>query len=193
MCGDLKEGIELAVRPPRDPDGDGARPPFLDELLAVEITPEELAAFTAAEEALHARVSASSMMQLAKAITTLSFRWLAACEQQLAQSGDSVLREAFNVAAWDAAFIAAKLDRALSGRERRDEDSDDHPIQNDWNGSAKVALISIGRSEAAWRILGQAIADDVARSVADALQALRSEVEAAFPHARAFVRPGFDE
>jgi hypothetical protein len=42
------------------------------------------------------------------------------------------------------ALIAAKLHRALSGRDTAEPDrcAGNDPIQNDWNGSAKVALIS---------------------------------------------------
>ena len=44
--------------------------------------------------------------------------------------------------------------KTLQGRGQPERTEDDqHPVQNDWNGSAKVALISIKRSEAAWRII----------------------------------------
>ena len=60
------------------------------------------------------------------------------------------MQESLEIAAHDTLFISAKLRRAISGRdphERSDDES--RPIQNDWNGSAKVALISIERSEVA--------------------------------------------
>ena len=62
---------------------------------------------------------------------------------------------------WDATFVLPKLGRALDGRDRHEqgEDFDDDPVQNDWNGSAKVALISLERSEVAWRVIAQSTGD----------------------------------
>ena len=70
---------------------------------------------------------------------------------------------------------------------------EDDPIQNDWNGSAKVALISIDRSILAWNTIALVAADQDAAMVADRLRALQLSVQEAFPCARRFVRPGFDE
>jgi hypothetical protein len=105
------------------------------------------------------------------------------------------VKEAFEIAAWDAHFIAAKLARALQGRlefAAGDAFIDD-PIQNDWNGSAKVALISIERSAHAWRTLADATGEDTPSALAGQLVDLRRLVEAEFPAVRQFVRPGFDE
>lgn len=65
------------------------------------------------------------------------------------------MREALEVAPWDAAFISAKLNRALLGRDhyQSGDNDDDHPVQNDWNGSATLALVFIVRSEPAWRLI----------------------------------------
>lgn len=95
----------------------------------------------------------------------------------------------------DAFFIDVKLHRALDGCDRYDHDGEDdsHPVQNDWNGSAKVALISLERSVPAWRVIAQATGDEAPWLLADQLRDLQREVESAFPHARSFIRPGFDE
>jgi hypothetical protein len=89
----------------------------------------------------------------------------------------------------------AKLNRALDGRDRhRHGDEDEwHQIQNDWNGSAKVALISLERSEASWRVIANATGTETPAILADRLHDLRNQVEEEFPHAGLFVRPGFDE
>ena len=102
--------------------------------------------------------------------------------------------EALNVAAWDCFFIPVKLHRALHGRDsyQRGNAPDDDPVQNDWNGTAKVALISIVRSIQAWDVLTGVSNDPDARQVADALRQLQREVEQSFPDAWQFVRPGFD-
>ena len=84
--------------------------------------------------------------------------------------------------------------RALTGR---DEDPKGKfwrsRVQNDWNGSAKVALISIDRSERAWRDVAAALRDDAATVLADGLAHLRAGMNRDFPRAMEFRRPGFDE
>ncbi|OLB60928.1 MAG: hypothetical protein AUI11_11855 [Acidobacteria bacterium 13_2_20CM_2_66_4] len=73
------------------------------------------------------------------------------------------------------------------------EEDDDDPVQNDWNGSAKIALISLDRSEAAWRVIAQATSHEEAGSLADAARDLRRLTLEKFPRAMSFIRPGFDE
>jgi hypothetical protein len=67
-------------------------------------------------------------------------------------------------------------------------------VQNDCNGSAKVALIGIERSEGAWLKLHRSLADDAGSilSILVHLERLRRKAEEAFPKARSFRRPGFD-
>jgi hypothetical protein len=56
-----------------------------------------------------------------------------------------------------------------------------------------VALISVERSESAWQTIAGASSDPVATILADQLAEMRGLIIEAFPHARSFVRPGFDE
>ena len=70
----------------------------------------------------------------------------------------------------------------------------DH-VQEDGNGSAKIALIAIDRSMAAWHAMEMCLpgkSDSIAPIVAD-LERLRWLLEEEFPDARGFMRPGFDE
>ena len=60
-------------------------------------------------------------------------------------------------------------------------------------GSAKVALISLERSEAAWRLIGEKTGDTGACAIADAIRDLRRLTQDEFPNAMSFIRPGFDE
>ena len=69
----------------------------------------------------------------------------------------------------------------------------EHRVQNDWNGSAKVALISIRRSIDAWEGLADQLADDEAGVIATELRELEREVLKAFPDVWKFRRPGFDD
>jgi hypothetical protein len=66
-------------------------------------------------------------------------------------------------------------------------------VQNDWNGSAKIALIAIERSAEAWSVLASATGQHTPAVLAAQLTDLRAEVERAFPDAWRFRRPGFDE
>ena len=62
-----------------------------------------------------------------------------------------------------------------------------------WNGSAKVALISVERCAIAWQTIDNAVPDPVAKILVEQLVYLGRLLLDAFPLARAFVRPGFDE
>ena len=94
---------------------------------------------------------------------------------------------------WFHVLIATKVHRALHGL------ADDRPEDRDWppdyDGSAKVALLGIDRSHAAWLELverGAAREAEVAPFIAD-LAWLGEALERVFPSARAFVRPALDE
>jgi hypothetical protein len=97
------------------------------------------------------------------------------------------------VVAWFHSLVPAKIHRALRGL------AEDDPAERDWppdyDGSAKVALLGIDRSHAAWLDLvdrGDASGAEAAGFIAD-LVALGDALERIFPNARAFVRPAFDE
>jgi hypothetical protein len=108
---------------------------------------------------------------------------------ELARIIDSV-----DIVRWDSYLIFVKLHRAIDGRgEDPEEGVWDDPIQNDYNGSAKLALILIDRSEGAWRAIDRWFPSSAgARLLADQLASLRVSIEREFPRARAFLRPGFD-
>jgi hypothetical protein len=106
------------------------------------------------------------------------------------------LEDAREVIQWYQYQIAVKIMRALSCRSDGWEDEPemaDSPRDSD--GSAKVALIGIDRSIAAWRWMQLSLPDRPESIVPLILQLerLRQRVEKAFPEARDFVRPGFDE
>jgi hypothetical protein len=121
-------------------------------------------------------------------------RWLGEEEHPLDRRSDPALREALAIIRWDAFLIHVKTMRALTGR---DEDSKGRfwkgRVQNDWNGSAKVVLISMERSERAWRTVAAASGAEAPAVLADMLAALRARMLREFPRAMAFRRPGFDD
>ena len=110
---------------------------------------------------------------------------------QTIEFGD--VEDAREVIQWYQYQIAVKTMRALSGRkEELEEDFTDFPKDSD--GSAKVALIGIDRSIAAWRMMQMTSPDRVESIVPLILQleGLRRRLEKSFPQARDFIRPGFD-
>jgi hypothetical protein len=197
MCGDLAQGIEPAVGapPPAGPEP-AERLAWIEDLANVRLSAEEEPDLDRQERARqHTRVSAAPIFRRAWAYTMLSHRWVDHHSERLRASRDPLVVEALAVVSHDAALVVAKLQRALDGRDRHthNPDGDDHPVQNDWNGSAKIALISLERSEAGWRAIAHATSDPVAFMLADGARDLHRLTFEEFPHAMSFVRPGFDE
>jgi hypothetical protein len=196
MCdGDVAAGIELAVgQPPPMDDADKRRREDLQECLS-ELDTASSTVMRARHQIDDRRQRDAAPPLMARAAETAmsAGHWLAAHRARVAASADPVLADALDVAGWDRFFIPAKVGRALSGRDRwLREEPDVDALQSDWNGSAKVALISIVRSVEAWEAIAQSTGDTDARHVADALAVLRHDVESAFPDAWRFIRPGFD-
>src|ERR1700730_2561169 len=121
--------------------------------------------------------------------------------------------DAIEVIRWYQFFVAAKVFRALLARDRpvTDEeltgedifsgaelDEDEAyiaAVENDADGSAKIALIAIDRSSSAWRILQSSLpekAESIVQMLLE-LERFRRATEQTFPNARDFIRPGFDE
>jgi hypothetical protein len=102
--------------------------------------------------------------------------------------------DAREVIQWYQYQIAVKTMRALSGRKEDIEDTEIAHFPKDSDGYAKVALIGIDRSIAAWRLMQLSLSDRAESIVPLILQleTLRINLEESFPEARAFIRPGFD-
>jgi hypothetical protein len=198
MCGNAREGLELAVGRPCSVDGHDE--PTIGERLLAEIgnqmpTDAEMAELRREEQARDARIEAIPVARMSDTYMHRSKDWIDA-HAALEQHADAIVREAFAVVCHDAFFIAVKLRRALNGRDRRmhgEEGIDEDRVQNDWNGSAKIALISIERSAEAWKTVGAALNDGAATALGEALDVLRRSVLTVFPDAMSFRRPGFDD
>jgi hypothetical protein len=104
------------------------------------------------------------------------------------------LNEAIEVISFYQYFISAKVYRAHIGR-RDDEFAEENSFQKDSDGSAKIALIAVDRSIAAWVVLLKSLPniEDSLLPLLVQLEKIRNELEAEFPVARAFIRSGFDE
>lgn len=107
--------------------------------------------------------------------------------------GDRRVREALDTAEYFSGMVASKIFRAVWGAAQPEFDAGD--VQDDANGSAKVARLFIDESRRAWRVLmevGRASADGVPARLIALLNDLDAGMAARFPRAMDFVRPGFD-
>jgi hypothetical protein len=110
-----------------------------------------------------------------------------------AREGVSI-EEAAEVIRWYQYFISAKVMRSVRGNiDEKEERCDEFPSDSD--GSAKIALIAIDRSIAAWAMIQHYMADGGQEliDIITFLDGLRQAVEETFPNARSFIRSGFDE
>jgi hypothetical protein len=105
---------------------------------------------------------------------------------------DEALQDAIEVIRWYQFMPAAKIARGFM---RNDLGVEGDPVQNDSNGSVKVALIAIDRSIAAWGRLKSFLPEKAGGvlPILARLETLRRHTEQEFPNARDFIRPGFDE
>jgi len=127
---------------------------------------------------------------------------------------DIDVSDAIEVIRWYQFFVAAKVFRALIGLEDEAAEEtlaaddvfavtqindDEEPFEaggnSDADGSAKIALIAIDRSLSAWRVMRSSVPEkaDSIKPMLIELERLRHMAEQNFPHARDFIRPGFDE
>jgi hypothetical protein len=198
MCdGDFAAALELAIgAPPRQDAAEAAkRDAFLERLRDDQPAEAELEEIKREEDARDERVDESPITTIAEKAFTLATGWLESHQDVSALESNRQLADAVEIAEWDSCLVSAKLHRALHGRDRfkRGDMFDDDPVQSDWNGSAKVALISIRRSIGAWATIA-ALTDDLdTATVAAELRCLEIEVERAYPDAWKFIRPGFDQ
>ncbi|MCU0396332.1 MAG: hypothetical protein MUF29_10515 [Chitinophagaceae bacterium] len=107
----------------------------------------------------------------------------------------AALNDAAEVIQWYLYFLDAKFRRALQGLLDGEEMAEEYGFPKDSEGSAKIAIIGVERSMAAWSTLHEQLpaAEDMALQALALLSRMRQEALAAFPHAMAFHRPGFDD
>ena len=137
--------------------------------------------------------AADPLVVRARDYATTTWPILRALRPVLDVRGEAVLLEALDTLEWSSTSISAKIFRAIwtTAEERLEGDE----VQNDANGSVKVARLMIDEARRAWRTLmepGQATADGVPARLVMVLDELDAGLEARFPRAMDFVRPGFD-
>ncbi|MGM0582647.1 MAG: hypothetical protein ACQETL_18365 [Bacteroidota bacterium] len=105
-------------------------------------------------------------------------------------------KDAVEVIRWYMFFIAAKCHRLMmENMDTEFEDTEFPPEERSYNGTAKITLISIERSIAAWGTLLRLFPEhqDEMLPLLALLQKLQKMVNSEFPDAMKFIRPGFDE
>jgi hypothetical protein len=144
------------------------------------------------------RYTQDPLVMSARQYGDLAWRLARALGPIVAARGDPAVGGAVDVIDWFSSMIGAKVSRAVSGVAfaRESGDPADDRVQRDFNGSAKIALLGIAESRRAWTVLmaeGKATANGVPAQAVRMLDELDAALRARFPHAMAFVRPGFDE
>lgn len=178
-------------------------------------TPEAQAAYQQRQTEMDEAVDASPLRQAADAYIKMVDEWMEQNQALFRAKGDELIRlayagldeerleaaavsltDAVEVIRWYQFFISVKLTRAITSA--LDEEEDDPEIWREWgrdsDGSAKIALIGIDHSIGAWGVLLAAFPERETETltILAHLSRLRRAAEQEFPHARAFLRPGFD-
>lgn len=170
----------------------------------------EMAEWKREQEALDRKVDAHPLSVMGSTYLDLVRAWIEAREASLKARGVQlhhrmgvdipaelhtpemlVLSEAVQEVLWFHTMIHVKLQRALHGR--LDDDEEDE-VQCDWNGTAKVCGDAVDRSIAAWDTLVDLLPEeaDDALPMQELLRRIRKGLDAEFPDAMKFIRPGFD-
>jgi hypothetical protein len=183
------------------------------EEMGIDLNAIDHEAFAEQEELVHKRVKKQPYTQAAFAYAEMVSKWFDSNTELLKNKADELLalaeaeipasspdsdalqiQDYLEIIRWYQHQIYVKLCRAASGMIRGELEEVEY-FQQDANGSAKVAILGIERSIAALGGLLDQFTDQE-NSILDMLVALKKlsrQVDAAFPDARAFIRPGFDE
>jgi len=173
---------------------------------------EEMQEWKAEEKRLGNRAMNQECVRMAKVYTEMVDEWFDSAkalfeekEEELTMKhrlavADPVkeavmIKDVVEIIRWYQHQIWVKLMRAMRGKWQEERDAEfwkDYPKDSD--GSAKVALIGMDRSLAAWAEMHHHFPEkeDDTLAILVHLERLRHQSEQAFPDARAFVRAGFD-
>jgi hypothetical protein len=142
-------------------------------------------------------VRAEPLQKLATTYTHAAFKLVDALSSARAlRAWPLEVSEAIDTIAWNAGMVTTKVHRALHGLVGWDEATDEDALQNDWNGSAKVARLIVAESKNAWHVVmhaGAAAPDSPLTELIALLDRIEAGLDNRFPRAMEFLRPGFDE
>lgn len=141
-------------------------------------------------------VRADPLQKLATAYTHATLRVVDAMAPARAmRHWPAAVEAALDTITWNAGMVSAKVHRALHGYAEKDLLFEEDPVQNDWNGSAKLARILVEESTRAWEVVlceGEAPTDSPLLELVALLERVGLGVAERFPRAMEFLRPGFD-
>lgn len=206
----------------REPEHTGQWDGDWDDADDFVISPEEETAYLEEQEKLDAAVKSHRLTHLADAYNTQAGAWLEAPQtdaalkaiaaQWMDEAGKSAydsndyeeaaleLKDILAVIGWYQTLIPGKLHRAIRGHIERCEEMKKQPPPayisrfSDADGSAKVVLVAIERSMAAWLRLREFLPsqeDDILTMLV-LLQRMQRGINTVLPGAASFRRPGFD-
>jgi hypothetical protein len=161
--------------------------------LAQNVSSEEIEDAAERERAIHDKAFADPLVKAAKEYFFGIAPLIRVLRPLSLNRGDERVIDAVDTIEAIAPLVPSKVFRAISGAGEEDYDPGD--LQSDENGSAKIARLVIADSRAAWKVLmelGRATADGVPALLVRRLEEIDAGLAARFPHAMAFVRPGFD-
>jgi hypothetical protein len=103
--------------------------------------------------------------------------------------------DCFDIIQWYVYFIDAKMQRALRGKIEGEDWEVENGFAKDSDGSAKIAIIAVGRSMEAWIKLYELLpsSQDTALTALSILSRIKQKTLEEFPGAMDFKRPGFDD
>lgn len=174
----------------------------------IQFDPDQLAELSRKEQQRHEEAENHPLAKAAFAYDEAVDEWFMAGETALRAKEEEILAQAalgvervkeevigltdvVEIIRWYQPQIYVKLMRALDADREFEAKSD---LPKDSDGSAKVALIGMERSIAAWLRMKDFFPDktDSILTMLVQLDRLRRATEREFPDARGFVRPGFD-
>jgi hypothetical protein len=152
-------------------------------------------------ERLEDGVRADPLQKLATAYTHAAFKLVDALSAaRTLRAWPRHVGEAIDTIAWNAGMVSTKVHRALHGlaeeRDKGENEEKEDLVQNDWNGSAKVARLIVAESRGAWGVVmqaGGAASDSPLTELVTLLDRIDRGIAERFPRAMEFLRPGFDE
>jgi len=215
--------MKLMGLPPEDPSEDDAGDDELDEgkeerpeprydTIDLEPTPEE----RRKEEAMGQRIHDHPLTNMGITYMDMVDEWLEPREAALTANGvvlhrqqelslavslrtpeKLLLGEAFDEILWFKLMVHVKTQRALRGKFEGPEwmgELDLDPEQSDWNGTAKLCLEIVQRSNAAWGTVAELMPEEADGIIPlqELLRRVAEELHKEFPDAGKFIRPGFD-
>jgi hypothetical protein len=178
------------------------------------ITPEEQEKFKSRQDKLERKTEENPLSRLSRAYSKAAMTWLKTTDEMREKEKElnqhlalgilpekdgrdqaATLKDCLEIIEWYVHFIPVKFGRAITGKLEDDSWEKENGYQNDFDGSAKIALIAVERSIQAWSRMYQSnsLKEDEFLNLASLLAQIKVSAEKEFPNAHMFIRPGFDE